>query len=416
MYAKSMQIHLNILNSKKMKITQFLDMRSQLKDGTFPVKLRITNKGKQKYYSLNRFLNKEDWDKIKSGTRKAPLVKIQEYLDKEESKARTIIDKLRPYSEYEFEKQYLGRSINSSSVFELADIYIEDKIKSDSIRTAQSMEDMKSSMGKYLVSIKQREFKFESITVEWLRGYENWMVKRGNSLTTAGMYLRNLRTLFNTAIRTEIVNKANYPFERHKYIIPKGNSQKNVPTEDDIKALLKYRSDNHKKQRSRDFFILSYLCSGVNLADLVRMRPEYIKENCIHFPLRMKTRNSNKESLTIPLLSQAMEIIERYKKTNAYYVFDIINPEEKEKTKIDKIKQFNKVLNEGLESICVELGMKKYTYYTARHAFASHMIRKGVPLMYIKEQMAHTDIKTTMIYVGSLDKKNMHNLQQNLLE
>jgi hypothetical protein len=36
--------------------------------------------------------------------------------------------------------------------------------------------------------------------------------------------------------------------------------------------------------------------------------------------------------------------------------------------------------------------------------------------MYIKEQMAHTDIKTTMIYVGSLDKKNMHNLQQNLLE
>ena len=51
-------------------------------------------------------------------------------------------------------------------------------------------------------------------------------------------------------------------------------------------------------------------------------------------------------------------------------------------------------------------GIKTHiTLYTARHSFASLLNEKNVPLSYIKEQLGHTDIKTTQKYLDSIDKE-----------
>ena len=57
---------------------------------------------------------------------------------------------------------------------------------------------------------------------------------------------------------------------------------------------------------------------------------------------------------------------------------------------------FKKVLKE------VGIDFKKYSWKELRHTTASLMHRKGVPALAIKEQLRHTNIKTTVeFYIGA---------------
>ena len=50
---------------------------------------------------------------------------------------------------------------------------------------------------------------------------------------------------------------------------------------------------------------------------------------------------------------------------------------------------------------------KPATIHTFRHCFATHMLENGIDIVTVKEQLGHTDIKTTMRYlqVSNLDRK-----------
>jgi len=62
--------------------------------------------------------------------------------------------------------------------------------------TAQAYNNAISSLSKYKSILN-----FDDITPDWFEKYENWMEEKGNSITTIGMYLRNLRAIFNQAIK-----------------------------------------------------------------------------------------------------------------------------------------------------------------------------------------------------------------------
>lgn len=50
------------------------------------------------------------------------------------------------------------------------------------------------------------------ISADTLHEYEKWMISKGNSLTTIGIYMRNLRCIFNIAIKNGIIDSTKYPF------------------------------------------------------------------------------------------------------------------------------------------------------------------------------------------------------------
>ena len=43
-----------------------------------------------------------------------------------------------------------------------------------------------------------------------------------------------------------------------------------------------------------------------------------------------------------------------------------------------------------------------FTFYTARHSWATNSIIAGAPLVYIQQQLGHTDPKTTINYIARL--------------
>ena len=59
-------------------------------------------------------------------------------------------------------------------------------------------------------------FTFSDVDVEWLNLYEKWQRSRNNKGTSIGVRFRTLRSVYNKAIKANVANKANYPFNEFK--------------------------------------------------------------------------------------------------------------------------------------------------------------------------------------------------------
>lgn len=78
--------------------------------------------------------------------------------------------------------------------------------------------------------------------------------------------MRNLRAVFNYAIRQKIISQDIYPFGKHGYRIPEGDSIKKALNADERDLYFKYVPENESQERALDFWKLSYYLNGVNLS------------------------------------------------------------------------------------------------------------------------------------------------------
>jgi len=62
-------------------------------------------------------------------------------------------------------------------------------------------------------------------------------------------------------------------------------------------------------------------------------------------------------------------------------------------------------VNLSLRKIGETLGIEKdLTTYTARHSFATILLRNNVPIGFISQSLGHSDLKTTENYLGEFDE------------
>jgi integrase len=95
----------------------------------------------------------------------------------------------------------------------------------------------------------------------------------------------------------------------------------------------------------------------------------------------------NNRARSIPLDADLYEIL--YRKRNATgYVFTNTNGQ-----------PFNhSSLTYHLEALCKRAGLRRITWHTFRHTFASHLAMKGVPLNIVQALLGHSTIMMTMRY------------------
>src|SRR5690606_15527374 len=148
------------------------------------------------------------------------------------------------------------------SVFE----YVIKKLRDeDREGTALAYGNALSSLIKY----KNEFITFNSISPEWLRGYEKWALKAGLSINSIGMYLRALRVIFNTAIDLKIITHDLLPFGRRRYIIPSAKRRaKKAFSRAEKNLILSHRSERMDVNRALDYWTYQYLSSGCNMADV----------------------------------------------------------------------------------------------------------------------------------------------------
>ena len=252
---------------------------------------------------------------------------------------------------------------------------------------------------------------FRDVTVELLKDYEAWLLADGKSISTVGIYLRPLRAIINEAIGEGVISReTNYAFGKRKYQIPAARNIKKALTIVEIGKIMHFEATPGSwKEKARDFFILSYLCNGINIKDIALLKYKNIEGDYIHFT-RAKTQHTNRTASTpisIYLLKEVAVIIERWRNVNMdrdNYLFPILENGVGAERELRLIQQFTKMINHYIKQIASIVGITKHvTSYYARHSYATILRNSGAPTAFISESLGHTSTKTTASYLDSFE-------------
>jgi integrase/recombinase XerD len=404
-------------------------------DNRCPVKLCITHKGQRKYFGLQQKVKNNDWmfiseDDIPKIITKSPRGKYKDIkydYDRIVREAEDIINRLPIFSFQKFEYEFINTKSNWDNFFSSIIAHIRMLNESGRFSYASSFESLLKSIwefhnkkplklnGEIVTNQMKVEQRFElyiagkplsfiDITPGWLEKFEKWMQDRGKSKSTIGIYMRNIRVLFNIAIKKHKI-KADYPFNEYK---PKtASGRKMALSALQIRKIADYKTHDPKKQYYRDLFMFSFLANGMNLSDISRLRKSNIVNGQIYF-IREKTKGKAAQiEIKVPITKQMQNTIDKYSAKSIghdAYIFNILQSDWEEKRKYNAIKQLIKMVNHYIKAIAKDLEIhEEISSYTARHSWATIAKNSGTSIEYIKEALGHSNVIVTESYLKSFE-------------
>jgi integrase/recombinase XerD len=397
-----------------------LDKRRIRKDKKYRVKLRITHERIQKYYPTKFTLTEMEFELINTPQPRGNFKVTKLILSDIEKQAKQVVNDLPQFSFEAFERHYKNPK-GSKNLNSFYDTYIKDLKKEGRAGTVHNYQTSIKSLTEFN---KGRDLTFGEITPAFLFNYEKWMLNKGNSITSVGIYTRPLRAIFNKAIRDRIISDIVYPFGKDKFQIPEGRNIKKALKLADIEQLYNHQTiPNSPEDRAKDLWFFSYLCNGINVKDICRLKYSNLdfNEGKITF-IRAKTeltRRRNLKAIEAIITDEVKTIIDKwgnYPQNPETYVFPILTEGLSPEKELAIIRQAGKTINKYMKRIAESLGIKLHvTTYTARHSYSTILKQSGVSIEFISENLGHSDLRTTENYLDSFDLDSKKEVAKNLL-
>lgn len=379
------------------------DTRRPLKNGLYPIKIRVTYRRSRSYYPTGKSLSVDDWDRL-SMSRQQALCSIRKDIENSFDLVRAAVERLASQGDFTLSK--LNVSLKSTSINTVNDA-IRQKVEylreCGQVGTAQVYDTLLRTLERFAGG----KIWFEDITPEWLNKYENFLRMEGKKQTTIAISLRTLRAVFNDARRNMIIRESLYPFGRGKFEIHEGEGRKLALSLDDIRKIVCYTTEFSAVRKYRDYWLFLYLCNGLNVADFVQLRYSDIIKGEIRFTRKKTQRTTRIQHEICVIISDEMQsIINRYGNVDTKgYIFPILNGTEDAQGIKRKTQYLTRAINKHMKQIASELGIPHISTYTARHSFATVLKRAGVNIAYISESLGHSNLKTTEHYLASFERE-----------
>jgi len=389
----------------------------KLSNGESPLMVRVCKDRKTKYQSLGISVNPIHWDFDKN--RPKSNCPNRDYI------LKIIIDKEAEYQKKILEFKANEKEFTASTLLETK---IKVKIKSvvefyseliEELRQTNRMGNSKvykdSLMCLELFTKGKVDIPFSHIDVNFLREYEKWMRGKNMKETSMNLYFRTLRSTYNKAIEANHAKRSNYPFNEFKISKFSIKTEKRAISKDNIKLILNLDLSKERVyiQFSRDLFIFSYLCGGINFTDMANLKQNNIADDRLMY-IRQKTHRK----MNVLISDEAKEIIKKYIDSDNEYIFPILN-HTIHITEQQKYNRKHKVLihvNKCLKQIATIANIDaNLSTYTSRHSYATVLKNSGVNIALIGETLGHSDLKTTQIYLDSFENSQINEAMKNLL-
>ena len=208
-----------------------------------------------------------------------------------------------------------------------------------------------------------------NITTATIDRYDHHLRSQGVKPT---IYLTNIRTIINYAIKMQMVRYDVHPFLYWK-------KQASEPREidisvEDMRQFVKYRTVYKSRQRAVDLFVLSYILGGINLADMIEYDFRGYKEKPVLRYKRKKTRNkkTGNQFVEFTIQPEAFPIIDKYMNAKTGHLLDV---------KESKYRSTLNYIDLALRKAAEDLGIDSHvSYYSARKSFVQHGFELGIPL------------------------------------
>ena len=388
-------------------------------DTKFSVYLRVTFRRIPKTYSLRIKMTTKEFAKLmKTGNVKEEYQHAIHFLNK----AISIVQDLKEeFSWVEFEKRFFSKKEHKGPV-DLLDSLLEygEQIKKEGrIKTFQSMN---ATVSRIKLFYKKRKLPIHTVNADWLADFAADMQKDGLSVSSIGIYTRNIRTIFNWEISRGRIKQESYPFGRNKFKPPSSTRVKKALSSEDVLKIFEFKPLFKTAAWAKDMWLFSYLGNGMNIKDLALLKYENIVGNEIHF-VRAKTlrKTMDKPKLVhVFIHPQMQEIINRWgnpDRSARNFIFKIMDRGDLSPIQISRnVNQAVKTINKYMKEIGMEIGLSKHpTCNFARHTYSTVLKRANVPIEVISEALGHFSVKTTEIYLDSFESDKRAEISKFLL-
>lgn len=381
----------------------YLDTRRLRADGTCPLTLGITHRGKTARYNLGITLLPSQWDartgRVLNHPSKASLNAVI-------AGRKNSIDNL------------LLRMADDGELSGLSAVAIKERIVAQDAATTdnpsttfeQRFRDYAASRSAstrtlYLCTMRRIEafcpnlpdLRFEDITKQWLVRFEAFLALTAPSKNARNIHLRNIRAVFNSAIDDEITTA--YPFRQFKIrAVP--TRKRSLPVED-LRRL--FAADVEPWQRPYlDLFKLIFMLIGINSVDLHRLTT-ITRDGRIEYE-RAKTHRL----YSVKVEPEALEIINKYRGVKGLTIIS---------DRYSDHHNFTQHINKALQSMgkvtrsghggkkSVKPMFPGLTTYWARHSWATIAASLDIPKETIAHALGHGSNTVTDIYIDFDQRK-----------
>ena len=369
-------------------------------DGTYNIKVRVTQNQKKRYLATPWFVTKDDL------TRSMKL-KNQKYIDLTDDLIRTYRNKC----------DNLGTKIKAMTVDEVV-TYIEkpqeaERWDLDIVQytrehikrlqetghdgNAQSYKVAINSLVKFL---GREKVSISEITVNLLKSWVDWILKQDRVKLgfAPHNYLSKLRAIHNMAKKefndegAGIIRIPNSPFS-HIDLPKEPVPEKRALTIEQMKKILDlpyitspYPNTN-RYNFALDLFILSFALVGMNLVDL------YYCECCTdgritYDRIKTKNRRADHARISIKIQPEIQALVDKYRDPTGKRMFKFYRM-------YASMTTIHKAVGAGLKKIAEAIGLDELDFYAARHTWATIAQNDaGVDKWTVHTSLNHVDDET----------------------
>lgn len=371
------------------------------KDGTWNVVIRVTYKGKSRRLSTTLFCTPSDitrTHRIKNGT----ILNKSEYLI---SRMRDIVKDLSPFDLEERDVDWVVSHIKESlkeedfhlDFFDWADRYIQGKVETTRSAYISALNALERFLGRREIDINEIS---RPLLLEFMETVDNeprmhYDVKTGKTVPSSvpkkiprgasSRHITKLEHIFNAArekYNDEDVDRIlipKQPFSKIPKIHPSSIGERNLGQEL-MQRIISSQTDSGVMRTALDVFILSFGLMGVNMADLYYAKP--FTGQWVYNRQKTRNRRGDRALMKVTIPEELSGVIGRLRGEGGWWLNNL--------HKFASTKDFATArVNRCLRKWCEDNGVEVFTFYAARHTFASLARKEGVDKSTIDDCLGH---------------------------
>lgn len=239
------------------------------------------------------------------------------------------------------------------------------------------------------------ELTLERLDEATMRHYEARLKHDGLKMNTISFYMRTLRAAYNMAV-SEGLTQDHHPFRSvYTGISPTGKRAVGMDT---IRKISRMQLRTRRMAMARDMFMFSFYTRGMSFIDMAYLKKADLKDGILTY-----RRHKTGLTLTVKWEQCMQDIVNAHPADGSAYLLPIIRNAQRDSRK--QYKNMQNDINLMLRRMARQLHLEaNLTMYVARHSWASIAKDMDIPVSVISEALGHNSIKTTQIYLKSIDR------------
>lgn len=313
------------------------------------------------------------------------------------------------YKDYTVEE--LCETFSKEQTYKTVFVFLQEQVtKKEQMKRQGTARTYENAYRRFKAFREDVDLTFDELTPDMIECYEAWLIDKRLKQNSIRCYLRTLNTLLCKAVEEGMLNNTNlFSHVRLSYV----KTTKRAISEKELKVIANLElPENSTMALARDIFMFSFYMRGMPFVDIAYLRKTDLKNGMCTY-----CRKKTNQCLMVEWEKAQQKILDRYahQMENRSYLLPIIKEEDGTEYKQYQRMQIN--INRALKKIgeMAELKMP-LTTYVARHTWASVARDMNIPIAVISEGMGHNSIKTTQVYLNSIDISRINEANKRIIK